>query len=139
MTRVWFNLICRFYFSHYFPFFRFACAHPDCPDQTKTWSSKYGVYSHWQNDHLESVENFVECTVCQKKCVSTVMLKMHMDVKHYQLKGKTFHCSYCGKIFDSKRLLQNHERAHQEPTGSFSCEFCGYKTYKEKLVAAHVR
>ena len=133
-------MICLFYFFSLFPLFifRYACAHPDCSDQTKTWSSKYGVYSHWQNDHLESVEKFVECTVCQKKLVSTAMLKLHMDEKHFQLEGKTFPCSYCGKMLGSMSRLRSHERNHQEPIGSFSCEFCDYKTHKETCLRNHI-
>ena len=124
-------------FSKYFS--RFACAHPDCPDLTKTWNTKYGVYGHWQNEHIDSVEKFAECTVCQKKCVSTPMLKIHMDTVHDKLKGETFTCSCCGKICESIRHLKRHERAHQEPTGSFSCELCDYKTYKEKSLRTHIR
>ena len=120
-------------------FFRFACAHPDCPDQTRTWSHKYGVHNHWQNDHLESVEKFVECTICNAKVVSSFMLKMHMDEKHYKLKGENFTCSFCGKIYDSIKRCQAHEKSHKEPTGIFSCEFCNFKTYKESLVSAHVK
>ena len=69
-----------------------------------------------------------------------MMLKIHMDEKHYRLEDNgTFPCSICGKIFDALKNLQVHEKSHKEEIGSFSCEHCDFKTYKETLVRAHIR
>ena len=119
--------------------FRYACAYPNCPDQSNVWANKKGVYTHWQNKHINDVKNPVQCTVCSKKLVSSSLLKMHMQSSHHELEGKTFSCSFCGIVKASQRLLQHHEKTHQEPIGCFSCEFCDYKTYTEKSLTGHIR
>ena len=117
---------------------RYACAFTNCPEYGRTWTNKYGVYSHWQSHHIDSVENPVQCTVCPKKLVSTVMLKMHMQSSHYKLEGKKFSCSVCGIIKGSQKLLRVHESIHQS-SKSFSCEFCDFTTNTRHNKNAHIR
>ena len=117
--------------------YRYACAFTNCPEYGRTWVNKYGVYNHWQNDHVESIVNPVQCTVCPKKLVSTVMLNMHMQNSHYELEGKKYSCSVCGIVKGSMNLLRSHEAIHQ--TGSFSCEFCDFKSNKKQNVNNHLR
>ena len=118
-------------------FCRFACAFINCPEYGKTWQNKYGVYSHWQNEHMESIENPVQCPQCPKKLISTVMLKMHMQQVHYKLEGNKFSCAVRGIVKDSLGLLRSHEAIHQ--TVSISCEFCDYTTNAQKKLRVHQR
>jgi len=50
------------------------------------------------------------------------------------LEGKKF---LCGIVKESRKLLNSHEKTHQ--TGSFSCEFCNYKTHLQQNLKYHLR
>ena len=118
-------------------FCRYACGFINCPEYGRYFSNKQSVYVHWQNKHIDSVENPVQCTFCPKKLVSTVMLEMHIKRSHGELQGKEYTCSTCGIVKHSLELLRSHEKTHQ--TGSFSCEFCDYKTYRKGNLKSHLR
>jgi len=117
---------------------KYACAFTNCPDYGKTWKHKYGVYVHWQNEHIDTIENPVLCSHCPKKLISTVMLNVHVKDVHYKLFGKKYSCSICGTQKDTKQGLSAHEATHQSAK-SFSCDHCDYKTNTKANKKAHMR
>jgi len=117
---------------------RFACCFTNCLDYGKTWGHKHSVYNHWQNEHIDTLENPVLCSHCPKKFVSTIMLNMHIKERHNQELRKRFSCSICGATKAKLAILKNHEKTH-ETAKLFSCEYCDYKTNTEFNRRAHVR
>merc|ERR1712029_183637 len=117
---------------------KFACAFMNCSDYGKTWSTKYGVYNHWQNVHIDAVEDFVQCRHCPKKLVSHVMLNLHMKESHSKLKDQKFSCSICGALRNAAWKLKLHEAIHQS-NKPFSCDYCDYRTNTRGNRNAHVR
>merc|ERR1712029_814201 len=115
---------------------RYTCAFTNCPEYGKMWHSKYDVWNHWQNEHIDSVDNPVLCNHCPKKLVSSFMLELHMKQKHFRLEGKKFTCSVCGAIKDSMSMLRNHERRHQS-SKTFKCEYCDFKTNIKTNLTGH--
>merc|ERR1712029_78280 len=69
-----------------------------------------GVYNHWQNEHIDTLENPVLCTLCP----------------------------ICGAQKASPKELEIHESTHQTAK-AFSCDYCEYKTHAEHNKNAHIR
>ena len=130
------HILCMEY--HSLHIFRYACGFPNCCYANKTWRAKYGVYKHWEHEHIESVQRPVQCTDCPKKFVSTYMWQVHMKNYHQPLEVEKFPCPVCGIVKKSRNHLRAHEAIHKTG-GSFSCEFCNYKTYREALLRSHQR
>ena len=133
------TFLMQYHFLH--NIFRYACGFPGCSSKTKlglqTWCSKYAVYKHWEHEHMDSVQRSVQCTDCPKKFVSTYMWQVHMKEYNQKSEEKQFPCPVCGIVKKSVALLKAHEEMHK--TGTFSCEFCNYKTYRESLLRSHHR
>lgn len=106
---------------------------------------RFAQYSGlWEHEAVHSAEKPFVCT-CGKLFSRRKELKRHA-VLHVATTagagaaaGKGFiRCYYCGKIFGSKWLLQNHERKH---TGErpFVCTVCSVAFTQKANLRAHLR
>ena len=90
------------------------------------------------------------CTKCDQNFDSETDLCNHMNVDHAKKKSKRV-CSMCNQIFESKSLLREHKKIHQEKSGigynklkPFSCELCGkpfavLENLNKHKISAHVK
>jgi len=86
-----------------------------------------------------------EVTGCKKGFQRETSLRKHMEERHGGDGGGKeecykFNCKYCGKGFHVKRVLDNHERVHENKESKpFSCEICGKGFAIMRYVYMHKR
>ena len=118
---------------------RYACAFINCPDYGKTWTNRTSVYTHWQNQHSESVADLpVACDYCPKRFLVKPLLRLHLHSAHPDKLGKEFGCSFCGKKLKNTASLFAHEKTHTAKK-SISCGHCEYKAFTSQRLQAHLK
>ena len=67
-------------------------------------------------EHLEILHDHI-CRICVKSFINSEELKLHFEIAHVD--GKNPQCDKCGKGFKNLKLLQNHEKYHEN-----DCQIC---------------
>ncbi|XP_023244870.1 zinc finger protein 502-like isoform X3 [Copidosoma floridanum] len=73
------------------------------------------------------------CTHCQFKCIREIHLDLHIKKKHDA--EYCFKCSKCGKVYDKRWCLNEHERSCEMP---LKCEFCSFRTTQKQSLNYHI-
>uniref|UniRef100_A0A673C050 Zinc finger protein n=1 Tax=Sphaeramia orbicularis TaxID=375764 RepID=A0A673C050_9TELE len=107
---------------------RFICKAESCG---KRFKSKDALKKHKGNVHTGSARRKLTCTICNRKCSSSLNLQEHRKVH------EIFDCHACDKKFISTNQLKRHMITHSEKR-PYTCEICNRsfnedKPYKCKL------
>lgn len=87
------------------------------------------------NDEEEEVdvgEDFIKCTICQKRFSSSSSLMVHQKTEHPE---RPFKCLVCGKGFTKKRYLTQHQQIHSERP--YQCNVCPESFKTETALLSH--
>ena len=75
------------------------------------------------------------CNFCEKVYKNELGRAIHTKTVHEQ--GTLFGCKICGKFFDDKPMLEEHEKLHEK--GKFDCTTCGKTFSSSKVLKRHLR
>lgn len=85
--------------------------------------------------HLPPEKRLVyPCGFCDKKFTKSVNLNVHIRVVHQQ--QRPFVCETCGKNFQTKGSLKDHQVTHSDLRG-FDCKFCPKKFKNQARLKTH--
>lgn len=104
-----------------------------CETCKKLFPTKDGLKFHQEklkHGRFFNVPN-VNCHICQKSFLSTILLKIHLKKVH---EHSNAHCDYCSKVFKNKDSLKCHIFNHLK----MPCTICG-KQYNKFRISAHYR
>nr|XP_023693451.1 PR domain zinc finger protein 5 [Paramormyrops kingsleyae] len=106
---------------------RFICKAESCG---KRFKSKESLKKHKGNVHTGSARRKLMCSICNKKCSSSVNLQEHRKVH------EVFDCPACDKKFISTNQLKRHMITHSEKR-PYTCEVCSRSFKRLDQVTAH--
>ncbi|XP_030643206.1 PR domain zinc finger protein 5 [Chanos chanos] len=106
---------------------RFICKAESCG---KRFKSKDALKKHKGNVHTGSARRKLVCTICNKKCSSSINLQEHRKVH------EIFDCPACDKKFISTNQLKRHMITHSEKR-PYTCEICSRSFKRLDQVTAH--
>ncbi|KAM8745678.1 PR domain zinc finger protein 5 isoform 2-T2 [Acanthopagrus schlegelii] len=106
---------------------RFICKAESCG---KRFKSKDALKKHKGNVHTGSARRKLTCTICNRKCSSSLNLQEHRKVH------EIFDCHACDKKFISTNQLKRHMITHSEKR-PYTCEICSRSFKRLDQVTAH--
>ncbi|CAL8273773.1 unnamed protein product [Arctogadus glacialis] len=106
---------------------RFVCKAESCG---KRFKSKDALKKHKGNVHTGSARRKLTCTICNRKCSSSLNLQEHRKVH------EIFECHACDKKFISTNQLKRHMITHSEKR-PYTCEVCSRSFKRLDQVTAH--
>ncbi|KAF5888572.1 PR domain zinc finger protein 5 isoform X2 [Clarias magur] len=106
---------------------RFICKAESCG---KRFKSKDALKKHKSNVHTGSTRRKLICTICNRKCSSSVNLQEHRKIH------EIFDCPACDKKFISTNQLKRHMITHSEKR-PYTCEICNRSFKRLDQVTAH--
>ncbi|KAG7252702.1 hypothetical protein CRUP_007230 [Coryphaenoides rupestris] len=106
---------------------RFVCKAESCG---KRFKSKDALKKHKGNVHTGSARRKLTCTLCNRRCSSSLNLQEHRKVH------EIFECHACDKKFISTNQLKRHMITHSEKR-PYTCEVCSRSFKRLDQVTAH--
>ncbi|XP_068448837.1 PR domain zinc finger protein 5 [Clinocottus analis] len=106
---------------------RFICKAESCG---KRFKSKDALKKHKGNVHTGSARRKLTCTICNRKCSSSLNLQEHRKVH------EILDCHACDKKFISTNQLKRHMITHSEKR-PYTCEICSRSFKRLDQVTAH--
>ncbi|XP_061635367.1 PR domain zinc finger protein 5 isoform X5 [Phyllopteryx taeniolatus] len=106
---------------------RFICKEESCG---KRFKSKDALKKHKGNVHTGSARRKLTCTICNRKCSSSLNLQEHRKIH------EIFDCHACDKKFISTNQLKRHMITHSEKR-PYTCEICSRSFKRLDQVTAH--
>ncbi|OCT99904.1 hypothetical protein XELAEV_18005688mg [Xenopus laevis] len=106
---------------------RFICKADSCG---KRFRSKDTLKKHKENVHTGNAKKKLMCSVCNKKCSSSLNLQEHRKVH------EIYECQDCDKKFISANQLRRHMITHSEKR-PYTCEVCCKSFKRLDQVTAH--
>jgi KRAB domain-containing zinc finger protein len=94
-----------------------------CSCCTKYFATEEGAEAHQLQEHLEKLE----CQFCQKRFKDPDATNAHIRHSHSDqkdLKKNYFMCNMCGKNFNSRTAVSDHERSNCGQTPLYKCDVC---------------
>ncbi|KAJ8686261.1 hypothetical protein QAD02_022055 [Eretmocerus hayati] len=102
-----------------------------CKNCPKRYEQVRGLHKHIRYE-CSSVKRYA-CMHCQFKCIKEIHLDLHIKKKHDA--EYCFKCSKCGKVYDKRWCLKEHERSCGVP---MKCEFCSFRTTQKQSLNYHI-
>jgi len=106
----------------------------ECEDCNKSFNHMAGLATHCKVKHLKTLEQNLECFVCEKVFTTPTNLEVHMRIHTGE---KPYQCESCDKAFSSQHSLKSHNLTHHDKENSelmkVNCQECG-KTLRDKQV-----
>uniref|UniRef100_A0A8C6MA47 Zinc finger protein n=1 Tax=Nothobranchius furzeri TaxID=105023 RepID=A0A8C6MA47_NOTFU len=106
---------------------RFICKAESCG---KRFKSKDALKKHKGSVHAGSARRKLTCTICNRKCASTLNLQEHRKIH------EIYECHACDKKFISTNQLKRHMITHSEKR-PYTCEICSRSFKRLDQVTAH--
>uniref|UniRef100_A0A673JBU4 Zinc finger protein n=1 Tax=Sinocyclocheilus rhinocerous TaxID=307959 RepID=A0A673JBU4_9TELE len=106
---------------------RFICKIESCGKRFRT---KDALKKHKGNVHTGSARRKLVCTICNKKCSSSLNLQEHRKVH------EIFDCTDCDKKFISTNQLKRHMITHSEKR-PYTCDICSRSFKRLDQATAH--
>ncbi|MEE6461673.1 hypothetical protein FKM82_001367 [Ascaphus truei] len=106
---------------------RFICKADSCG---KRFRSKDTLKKHKENVHTGNSKKKLMCSICNKKCSSSINLQEHRKVH------EIYECQDCDKKFISANQLRRHMITHSEKR-PYTCEVCCKSFKRLDQVTAH--
>ncbi|KAA0703256.1 hypothetical protein E1301_Tti006947 [Triplophysa tibetana] len=85
-----------------------------------------------EEEEVDVGEDFIKCTICQKRFSSNKCLAEHQKTEHPE---RPFKCLVCGKGFTKKRYLTQHQQIHSERP--YQCNACPESFKTETALLCH--
>lgn len=85
-----------------------------------------------EEEEVDVGEDFIKCTICQKRFSSNSSLLEHKKTEHPE---RPFKCLVCGKGFTKKRYLVQHQQIHSERP--YKCNGCPESFKTETALLSH--
>ncbi|XP_058804632.1 zinc finger protein 653-like isoform X2 [Phymastichus coffea] len=102
-----------------------------CKSCPKRYDQVRGLHRHIRHE-CGSIKRY-QCSHCQFKCMREIHLDLHIKKKHDA--EYSFKCSKCGKVYDKRWCLKEHERSCENP---LKCGFCSFQTTQKQSLNYHI-
>ena len=80
-----------------------------------------------------------KCDLCNKE-IAVTSVRRHMKGVHKERMGKVIDCDDCGKIYQTRARLAQHQNVHRSTSDlpkNLSCDACQYKTSNKDYMKNH--
>lgn len=107
-----------------------------CPCCKLQFATKDEMQTHAQMEH----EDRLKCTICNKFYKDLDCIAAHMRTMHRQAPKKkkyTYICSKCGRKFNSRMALGDHELGDCGRSPIYKCEHCGKALHSQGSWKTH--
>lgn len=94
----------------------------DCMVCLQSFKFNKELIAHMEAEHADAAPDFHQCLKCDKKFTSESKLQKH-DYNTHQGKQPQFFCSFCGRVFNKKLGLRDHENLHRG-IREYNCQEC---------------
>jgi uncharacterized C2H2 Zn-finger protein len=98
-----------------------------CPSCPKSFALHKSLKVHVMACHSEQM---FSCRRCEMKFVTLSRLQRHIRIDHLGrpvkvVKTKPYGCTFCGKMFQTKQILDGHTNQHHLNLRPYKCSKCG--------------
>ncbi|XP_073459465.1 PR domain zinc finger protein 5 isoform X4 [Aquarana catesbeiana] len=111
---------------------RFICKADSCG---KRFRSKDTLKKHKENVHTGNCKKKLMCTVCNKKCSSSINLQEHRKTHSEE---RPFQCEECKALFRTPFSLQRHLLIHNSER-TFKCDHCDATFKRKDTLNVHIQ
>ncbi|XP_063316109.1 PR domain zinc finger protein 5 isoform X2 [Pelobates fuscus] len=111
---------------------RFICKADSCG---KRFRSKDTLKKHKENVHTGNSRKKLMCSVCNKKCSSSINLQEHRKTHSEE---RPFQCEECKALFRTPFSLQRHLLIHNSER-TFKCDHCDATFKRKDTLNVHIQ
>ncbi|XP_018107187.1 PR domain zinc finger protein 5 isoform X2 [Xenopus laevis] len=111
---------------------RFICKADSCG---KRFRSKDTLKKHKENVHTGNAKKKLMCSVCNKKCSSSLNLQEHRKTHSEE---RPFQCEECKALFRTPFSLQRHLLIHNSER-TFKCDHCDATFKRKDTLNVHIQ
>ncbi|XP_075472304.1 PR domain zinc finger protein 5 isoform X2 [Ascaphus truei] len=111
---------------------RFICKADSCG---KRFRSKDTLKKHKENVHTGNSKKKLMCSICNKKCSSSINLQEHRKTHSEE---RPFQCEECKALFRTPFSLQRHLLIHNSER-TFKCDHCDATFKRKDTLNVHIQ